>query len=181
MLHQVSNKVPGAEGELLKLLSPWLRDLVRKRLDPRVRRFEDSEDILQEALLVVAEKASDRLAMEPHEFLQYMRQVVHHKTISANRRHLSCKKRQDALEVDFSAEFSEDHQPFAPNREPFEYAEILEIWEWVVEKQPEPFQTILRMKIEGYTNQEIADFVQSHERTIRKFVDLLRKKLHVEI
>ena len=176
LMRKVGDKAPGAEGELFKLLSAWLRELIRKTLDPRVRRFEDSDDILQEALLVVANSAAQWRGKDPQKFLHYMQQVIHHKTISANRRHLDCRKRQDAHEVDFSAEFTEEHQPFSPNPEPFEEAEAQEMWEWMVENQREPFRTILRMKYQGYTNQEIADFVHSHERTVRKIVDLLRQK-----
>jgi RNA polymerase sigma factor (sigma-70 family) len=172
----VSDKIPGAEAELIKLFSPWLRDLIRRSLEPRVRRFEDSEDILQEALLVLAKKAGEAWDHDPEKFLYYMGKVARNKAVSANRRHLDCQKRQDGLEVDFSAQFNEKHQPFAPNPEPLVAVAALETWEWLMEKQPEPFQTVLRMKFQGYSAQEIGDFVHVNERTVRKLVDLLRKK-----
>ena len=165
----------------MKVLSPWLRELIRKCLDNRVRRVEDSEDILQEALLVVARSVSQRFGKAPEKFFHYMEKVIRHKTISANRRHLDCQKRQDAREVDFSAEFTEEYQPFSPDPEPIQDAQAHETWELLVEKAPEPLQTILRMKVQGYSMQEIADEVHVGDRTIRKMVDFLRQRFAEEI
>jgi len=178
LMRNVSAKVPGAEAELMKLLAPWLRELIHKHLEPRVRRFEDSEDILQEALMVLVNNFCKRKGIDdPEKFLHCMERVAHNKTISANRRHLDCQKRQDGSEVDFSAEFSEENQPLAPNPEPYQEAEAHETWDRLVENAPEPLKTVLSMKFQGFSNQEIPNQLNVGERGIRKIMEIVRMRL----
>ena len=140
LMGKVNDKVPGAEEKLLNLISPWLLDLIRQKLDQRLRRIEDSWDILQEALMVVANSCARRHECTPEKFFLTMEKVIVRRTVSANRRHLDCQKRQDARFVDFSAEFSEEHQPFSSNPEPFQEAEARETWQILVDRAPEPVQ-----------------------------------------
>ena len=140
LMGKVNDKVRGAEEKLLNLISPWLLDLIRQQLDQRVRRIEDSWDILQEALMVVANSCARRHECTPEKFFLTMEKVIVRRTVSANRRHLDCQKRQDARFVDFSAEFSEEHQPFSSNPEPFQEAEARETWQILVDRAPEPVQ-----------------------------------------
>src|SRR5579859_3693725 len=156
LMRKVNQKVPDAENQLLNLLSPWLLDLIRKILDPRVRPVEGSWDILQESLMVVAQSIGQKLDLAPEKFLHYLERVINRKTIDVNRRHLDVQKRQDGRNVHFSAEFSEEHQPFSSDSDPIQEAQARETWEVLIEKSQEPLQTVLRMKFQGFSNQEIA-------------------------
>ena len=86
-----------AATQILRLLAPRMRQVIRKHLDRRVRRFEDSDDVLQNALLAAARFFQKKAGYaDEYQFLAMVLAAARKQTARVNRHHLGVGKRADA-------------------------------------------------------------------------------------
>jgi RNA polymerase sigma-70 factor (ECF subfamily) len=86
-------------GELLTRFRPRLERMLAVRLDPRVRRRIDPEDVLQEAFLEISRRLDEYLVRRPMPFFLWVRLQTGQKLAEFHRRHLEAALRDVGREV----------------------------------------------------------------------------------
>jgi RNA polymerase sigma-70 factor (ECF subfamily) len=86
-------------GPTLERLRPRLERMVTVRLDPRLRRRVDEEDVLQEAFAEVARRLSEFHERRPMPFFLWVRLLTGQKLAEFHRRHLGAAQRDAGREV----------------------------------------------------------------------------------
>jgi RNA polymerase sigma-70 factor (ECF subfamily) len=86
--------------ELLERFRPRLERMLAVRLDPRLARRVDLEDVLQEVLVTVVRRRGDYLARRPMPFFLWVRAVAGQILVDVHRRHLGSARRDAAREVE---------------------------------------------------------------------------------
>jgi RNA polymerase sigma factor (sigma-70 family) len=158
-----------------------LRALVRRNLDPRIRRRTDEDDILQSlfAGYVTAKPGPDGPPRSRAEVWRLLVQITLCKVANTADRHRARRRdvrREQPLDgvVDRSARTEpEDPRGMGPEDEAVardEFARLLTVL-------PEDLQQILALRLEGYTNAEIATRLGRVERTIELKMRALRALL----
>jgi RNA polymerase sigma factor (sigma-70 family) len=177
LLEQLRNGRAEAEGQLFQMLLPWIRKLIRRQLDDRVRRWMDSDDVFQNLAVAFLDVAGKKRGFKDgQECLKYLARAARNMTISANRAYLTVHKRQaDALRA-FLGE-DEDDELVSPQSGPFEQAEVNDSWDTLLANVTEPARTILLMRRAGHSTEEIAARIGTDERTVRRILEPLRKLL----
>ncbi len=82
---------------------PRLRQMVRLRMDTRVRGRVDPSDVLQEAFLDVRSRVPEYAANPRIPFFLWMRMIVGQRLIDVHRQHLGAQMRDASLEVSLYA------------------------------------------------------------------------------
>jgi RNA polymerase sigma-70 factor (ECF subfamily) len=76
-----------------------LKNIVRLRMDDRLRRRVDPSDVLQEAFLDIARRAADYVAAPTLPPFLWFRWIASEKLLALHRRHLGARLRDVGLEV----------------------------------------------------------------------------------
>jgi RNA polymerase sigma-70 factor, ECF subfamily len=85
--------------KLLTLHAERLRAMVTVRLDPRLYRRLDAEDVLQEAFIEAATRLPEYLQSPRMPFFLWLRFLVGQKLIQLQRHHLGARKRDARCEI----------------------------------------------------------------------------------
>jgi RNA polymerase sigma factor (sigma-70 family) len=162
---------------------PRLLDLACKRLDQRLRRREDEHDILQSmyASFCLRLKRGDFTLDSRADLLRLLVTMTLNKTRSAAARHGSQRRDyrrdggsggDDSLAQEEALARMEDSAPT-----PEEAVELTEELQRRLASLPEPLRQIALWKLEGYTNEEIAEpgRLNSTIRTVERKVKLIRE------
>jgi RNA polymerase sigma-70 factor (ECF subfamily) len=88
-----------ALAALFEQYRPRLRQMVRLRIDGRVRGRVDPSDVLQEAYLDIRARLPEYAADPRIPLLLWMRMIVGQRLIDVHRRHLEARMRDARLEV----------------------------------------------------------------------------------
>jgi RNA polymerase sigma-70 factor (ECF subfamily) len=88
-----------AIGDLLRSHRARLLNMVRTRLNPRIRGRVDESDVVQEAFLEAAQRLPEYLAGPRTPFFLWLRQILGHKIVDAHRRHLGAQVRNAEREI----------------------------------------------------------------------------------
>jgi RNA polymerase sigma-70 factor (ECF subfamily) len=99
LLAQAAAGNPTALDQLFSRYRKRLKQMVRLRLNRRLRGRIDDSDILQEAYLEAAKRLPEYLANRPLPFFLWLRHLTGEKLVEAHRRHLGAKMRDAAQEV----------------------------------------------------------------------------------
>jgi RNA polymerase sigma-70 factor (ECF subfamily) len=90
---------PQAPAELFAHYRPRLRQMVRLRLDRRLQGRLDPSDVLQEAFLDVARRASDYVANPTMPIFLWLRFLTGQRLLALHRQHLGARMRDAGQEV----------------------------------------------------------------------------------
>lgn len=82
-----------ARQELLTRHRDALRRMVEVRLDRRLAPRLDPSDVVQETLVIAAERLDDYLRQRPAPFLAWLRQITQDRLVDAYRRHVRAERR----------------------------------------------------------------------------------------
>jgi RNA polymerase sigma-70 factor (ECF subfamily) len=93
LLRQASRGDPAARQQLLARHRDRLRRMVAVRLDPRLAARVDPSDVVQEALLVAAQKLSGYLEQRPVPFYPWLRRLAWEHLVKLHERHVQTRKR----------------------------------------------------------------------------------------
>ena len=88
-----------AVAELLGQYRDRLKRMVALRLDRRLQKRVDPSDVVQEALIVAANRLSEYAKDPPMEFYLWLRWIAADKLHNAHREHLGTQKRDVSQEV----------------------------------------------------------------------------------
>jgi RNA polymerase sigma-70 factor (ECF subfamily) len=99
LLARAANGDETAANELFSRYRKRLTQMVRLRLNPRLKGRVDDSDIVQETYLEAARRLPDYLADQPLPFFLWLRQITGDKIIDAHRRHLGAKMRNAGHEI----------------------------------------------------------------------------------
>jgi RNA polymerase sigma-70 factor (ECF subfamily) len=85
-----------------------LRRMVAVRMDPQIRSRIDPSDVVQEALIVAAERFSEYARTHPLPFYPWLRQIAWEQLVAMHHRHVRTRKRsvlrEDAPPMDLTDE-----------------------------------------------------------------------------
>lgn len=70
-----------------------LRRMVAVRMDPQINSRVDPSDIVQEALMVAADRFSEYARARPLPFFPWLRQIAWERLVAMHRRHVAARKR----------------------------------------------------------------------------------------
>jgi RNA polymerase sigma factor (sigma-70 family) len=163
---------------------PRLLVLARRHLDRRIRVLHTEEDLAQSMAgsFFARLRRGDFDLAGRDDLWALLVAITLNKARDAADRHLAA--RRDVRRVrplPSSEEGGSDASPeaFAPDTEPTpeEAAIFNEALERRLRELPEPeLQRVALMKLEGYTNREIADALECSERGIERKLNLIRKR-----
>ncbi len=99
LLEQVHAGKPGAVDGLLARYRDDLLQMVRLRLDPKLRQRVDPSDVVQEAQMEAARRLPAYLARPPMTFRLWLRQITYDRLLMMRRKHLDAGRRAVAREL----------------------------------------------------------------------------------
>lgn len=99
LLRQALGGNETALAEMLAEFRPRLRQMVRLRIDPRIRGRIDASDVLQEAFFDVRRRIAEYAADPRIPFYLWLRLLVGQRLVDIHRQHLGAQMRDARLEV----------------------------------------------------------------------------------
>jgi len=98
-LDRIAAGEAAALGEVFESYRPWLRRMIRLRLDRRLQGRVDPSDILQEAFLDISRRAVEQARSRDMPFFLWLRLMTGQKLLEVHRRHLGAQLRDATREV----------------------------------------------------------------------------------
>jgi RNA polymerase sigma factor (sigma-70 family) len=164
---------------------PRLLTLARSHLDQRIRVLHDEEDVVQsmgKSFLNRLRRGDFDLA-DRDALWALLVGITLNKVRNAADRHFAAKRdvrRQQPLPLSDGSRSDASHDAFALETvepTPAEVAALNEALERRLQDLPEPdLRQVALMKLEGYTNKEIADSIECSERSVERKLSLIRKR-----
>lgn len=169
---------PEAFQEILHHFGPYVLRSIRRNLDRRLRSRFDSQDFAQ-AVWMTIHKNRSRLAecQSPEGLIALLVVIAQRKVRCEFRRHLRAEKqninREQSLHGDSFVLPLQDRSVERPSQ----VMVAREQWETMTADEPEKYQQIVRLRCEGLTLAQVAEEVGVNERTVRRVIHRLAKKL----
>jgi RNA polymerase sigma-70 factor (ECF subfamily) len=166
-----------AVWRLIEIYGPHIRRVVRRHLDRRLRSRFDSIDFVQAVWAsFFREPIQTRSFSSPDDIIGYLANTARNKVIDESRRNLS--GRYDVRkERSFEESRHETEEAAAPQPGPHEVAIVREAWNQLLERQPAAHQEVVRLRLAGASDSDIAARLDMHERSVRKVVDRILEQL----
>ncbi len=166
LLEEMRGGSDNAAWQLLETYGPHIRAVVRRYLDGRLRALYDSDDFVQSVWASLF-RGGDRLE-------QVSRPEMFIVALARNKIVDELRKRRYTLKHDIGREVSiqevAESQLTAPDPRPSEWATAKERWQTMMAAETELNQRIVRLRIAGYTYDEIAGELEISERTARRTI-----------
>ena len=156
---------------LIEAFGPHIRQVVRRRIDRRLRGRYDSMDFVQ-MVWVTFFREPEKIAQfrKPEELMRYLTTVAKNKVIEEIRHSRTEKQdvsRERAIENEAEVEVS------ANTETPEQIAMAKEFWSQLMAGQSDRDKQIVQLRLSGKSYREIADQLEIHERTARKVIERL--------
>lgn len=162
-----------AAWELVEKYEPHIRRAVRHILAPRVRSFLDSTDFAQAVWAsLLRDPARLKQFSTPKRLVAYLAGIARMKVLEAHRRWLDRPTHGEKETVSLE-QISEERSSSRTGDTPSAAAIAREKWTRLMSSQPPEYQELLRLRLQGYRQVEIAERLGIHERTIRKVLQRL--------
>ena len=168
----------GSEDAAWELVSEYgeaIRRAVRRVLNERMRSKFDSLDFVQivwNSLFRVRDKL-DRFD-RPEELTAYLIAMAQNKVGMEVRRRLMTQKYNVGHEESLDQRQAKGYSDLASQQPaPIDVAIAREQWDRLLENQPQHYQRIIQLRLQGHTYQSIADAVHLDECTVRRFLKRL--------
>lgn len=181
LMDQVSQGSEEAAWQLVEQYGERVQRVVRCLLNRRLRSKFDSMDFVQLvwSSLFRAKGSLDRFD-RPEELAAFLMTMARNKVGMEVRRRLMTTKynvnRETSLET---GKHGVQVEISGSTPEPIEVAIARERWEGIVEERPEQHRLIIKLRLQGYTHQQIADQADISERTVRRFLQKLFQETFV--
>jgi RNA polymerase sigma factor (sigma-70 family) len=169
---------------------PRLLTLARHRLDPRIRVLQDEEDVVQSMgrSFFRRLRRGDFDLVDRDALWALLVTITLNKARNAADRHLAAKRnvrRVQPLTRSDESRSDAPHEAFSPEADeptPAEAAVLNEALAHRLRDLPEPdLRQVALMKLEGYTNHEIAEALQCGGRSVERKLNLIRKRWEAAI
>lgn len=158
-----------AARQLYEEYSQHVIRVVRRRLNRRLRRQLDSDDIAQSVWASFFGAPLSAFAFaKPNDLVQFLELLARNKVIDRNRRHAGTAKRNYAREKSLD-ELPDPNGLVDPRQMTASKACIADDrWEALLRDQPPRVREILVLSRLGFTSDEIAQRMGLHPRTIKR-------------
>jgi RNA polymerase sigma factor (sigma-70 family) len=166
-----------AVWRLIEIYGPHIRRVVRRHLDRRLRSRFDSIDFVQAVWAsFFREPIQARSFSSPDEIIGYLANTARNKVVDESRRNLSAKY-DVRKERSFHDKRNETDDIATAEPGPHEVAIVREAWKRLMEQQPACHREIVRLRLAGSSDSDIAARLDIHERSVRKIVDRILEQL----
>jgi RNA polymerase sigma factor (sigma-70 family) len=170
LLSQARTGDESAARELVERFTPFMKRVIRTRLDRRLRPAFDSADFSQAAWAsFFARPSQPHEFQEPEELVRFLEEVARNKVVEQIRRRLGTRNRRVRREIPME---NGDRFPAASPTASQE-AIAQERWQQALEKQPDHQAIVQSFRI-GFSQREIADHLGISERTVRRAIRRLQ-------
>jgi RNA polymerase sigma-70 factor (ECF subfamily) len=164
-----------AAWELVEVYGPFIRRVVRKTLDRRLRPKFDSLDFVQAvwASFFRHREQFDKFR-EAKNLVAFLVRVARNKVIDENRRRLGTAKydvRRERSLYDPEAAASESLLEKPPQTR--QAAVARERWEAMLHRQPRQYQRVVEMRLAGFAFKEIGAMLGISDRTAKRVIQRL--------
>lgn len=165
-----------AEEQLCDRYLARLTSLARWKLADLPPQIRDDEDVALGALssfLWRAKRGDFPQLRDRHDLWRLLARITVRKSIDQRRN--ACAQKRGAEHVRAAVEFEENVLDFDDNTPPPDMlAAIKEEFERLMNVLEEDLRPVAQMKLEGYTNREIAETMGRVERTVERKLDRIR-------
>jgi len=175
LLRRVRRGSEEAAWDLIQQYGEAIRRGVRRVLNKRMRSKFDSMDFVQVVWLSLF-RAKDRLDrfQRPEELAAYILQMARNKVGLEVRRRLMTEKYNINREMRLpDRHVTTTPEPVDPAPLPDDIAIARERWDRLIEGQPERSRRIIKLRLLGRINREIAEELGIAEVTVRRFLKKL--------
>jgi RNA polymerase sigma factor (sigma-70 family) len=152
----------------------FLRRVVRRQLQPRLRAKFDSADVVQSvwADLLAGFRAGRWHFAEEAQLRAFLVRMTRNRFLDRLRQAQAGGAREHSL-----ATIAPQHLPPAPEPRPSEYARADEVWERLLALCPPGQQVVLRLRRQGLSRAEIAARTGLHEGSVRRILRRLARHI----
>lgn len=174
---QIEGLRSGDDGEVLEFCrryGPSLTRLAERHLAPRLRRRLDPEDVVQSVFRTFFRRASDgQFLLQDNQDLWRLLCAITLAKVRGQARAASRKKRDTRREVslDTGGSAANDEPP------PDEQAIFVETFDRLLAGLDDEQREIVVLKLQGHTNDQVADVVGCSERTVRRMLGIVKDQL----
>jgi RNA polymerase sigma-70 factor (ECF subfamily) len=169
LMRRVRAGCPEAIGEMFERYGEYIRRVIRRRLDRRLRPQYDSIDFVQSVWASILEVPPDRYTFATaDDLVGFLVRVATNKVIDAYRRRLGTIECERGHEEPLGDAAVCDREPT-----PSQLAMAEERWDQMLDGQSEEDRRILELLRQGCTHQETADRLGVNVRRIHRLLQKL--------
>jgi RNA polymerase sigma factor (sigma-70 family) len=184
LMERVRSGCPEAAQELLDRFGEYVRLVVRRRLDDRLRRIYESGDFAQSVWADFFQAPGQgRTFTSPDQLGAFLAKVATNKVIDAHRQRLGTLKhdlaRERSLEEDLPQAPGANLGKALPARTPTpsQQAIAAETAERLVKRAPANYRQAIEMLRQGYCHREVAKTLDLHPKMLQRILRQLRSKV----
>ena len=170
----------GSDDAIRQLLSDYGDDVlrvIRRKLMKRLRTQYDSDDFYQAVWgSFFARRELLSQFDSPGQLVAFLRSMAGNKVVDEIRHRLR-KKRNISREQRLDSEMQNNSDAIAQQPTPSEMAVAREQMDNLVGEQPSLYQRIVQLRVDGATYREIAEETGMHERSVRRVVRRLSRRV----
>jgi RNA polymerase sigma factor (sigma-70 family) len=172
LLDRLCRGDPDAAEGVFRKYEPYLRRLVRRMLQPRLRAKFDSADVVQSvwADLLVGFRARRWHFADEAQLRAFLVRMTRNRFLDRYRQARVALDRERPL-----AAFASWHLPASPQARPSENAHAVEVWERLLALCPPGHRDVLRLRRLGLSRAEVAERTGLHEGSVRRILRRLAR------
>jgi RNA polymerase sigma-70 factor (ECF subfamily) len=162
--------------QVFRTYEPYLRRVVRRQLNPRLRAKFDSVDVVQSvwADLLEGFRAGNWAFGDREQLKAFLVRATQHRLIDRARRHRAALEREEP-----AAGRLEEIVPSAQPR-PSQLAQADDLWQRILAECPPAHRGLLELKRQGLSAAEIAERTGLHEDSIHRILRNLAGRLALQ-
>jgi len=166
-----------AAQRLISEYAPCILRAVRRRMNSRIRERYDSQDF-EQAVWASFFLNRDNICRlnSPRDLVHFLSRVASNKVIDAGRKvRFRTEERVDDVSNDFQP--ARDRRIGISEPTPSQNFVARESWDRILADESEADRRVISLRLQGYTQQEIAEHLEISERTVRRTLHRLMKKI----
>jgi RNA polymerase sigma-70 factor (ECF subfamily) len=174
LLQQLSGGDADAAEQVFREYEPFLRQLVRRQINPRLRAKFDSADVVQSiwADLLAGFRGARWTFSDAAQLRAFLIKATHNRFLDRVRQAHPALAREQPLEMTAA-----ECLPPAPEPRPSETAQADDVWEKLLALCPPDHHEVLRLRRQGLSRAEIAARTGLHEGSVRRILRRLAREL----
>jgi RNA polymerase sigma-70 factor (ECF subfamily) len=166
-----------AADTLYRRYGPFIRAVVRRRLDPRLRPRYDSLDFVQDVWASFLALPPDRTTFPtPDALVAFLNRVAYHRVLEAHRDRFV--RQRDNINRETPIDDADGEHPEnlrSPTPTPSQYAIAGEALDQLLSRLPAGYQVVVQRLREGYSHAEIARMAGVSLTTVNRVIRRLKE------
>jgi RNA polymerase sigma factor (sigma-70 family) len=181
LLQKVRAGDADAVRQLHDTYGPSILRAVRRRMNAKLRERYDSDDFSQAVWASFFKDVSELGRMTtPRDLVQFLARVASNKVIDAGRR-ARHRSEEHVDDVSESIQHGRDLRLRVSVPTPSQHAVANESWERILADEEENCREVIRLRLQGLTQLEIAARLRISERSVRRMLLRISRKVLPEI